>query len=79
MIDILIVRCQYIDKETALAVLLLRQIVFGNRLVFAVQGGYFFMVNTIKKVLLVFKWAALRKNLFAGFTLQSFCVTIIWV
>ena len=44
------VRCQYIDKETALAVPLLRQIIFGNRLVFAVQGGYFFMVNTIKKV-----------------------------
>ena len=33
----------------------------------------------ISNVFLVFKWAALRKNLFAGFTLQSFCVTIIWV
>ena len=56
MIDILIVRCQYIDKETALAVPLLRQIIFGNRLVFAVQGGYFFMVNTIKKVHHDFLW-----------------------
>jgi hypothetical protein len=33
----------------------------------------------ISNVFLVFKWAVLRKNLFAGFTLQSFCVTIIWV
>lgn len=33
----------------------------------------------ISNVFLVFKWAVLRKNLFAEFTLQSFCVTIIWV
>ena len=34
----------------------LGQIIFGNRLVFAVQGGYFFMVNTIKKVHYDFLW-----------------------
>lgn len=48
------------DEETALAVPLLRQIIFGNHLVFAVQGGYFFMVNTIKKVHHDFLWDSER-------------------
>ena len=43
-------------NEAALAVPLLRQIIFGNRLVFAVQGGYFFMVKTIKKIQHDFLW-----------------------